>query len=164
MNVSDKSDQYVICLKQRFPSLCYKRITVCLKALVKFHKAYLMPNQLHPTPSAKTQTYLEVNGFMSEKGTRPAVGSVLKSLFCSSISCLVSSNAYMSRNPHKKVSFLSALILCKSSCICISRRWSVLEFLSACWAESESEKIMNFFSFDWQTCFRTNRTACSSAV
>ena len=78
-NVSSKSEQYVICLKQCFLFLCYKKTTVCLKVLVKFHETYLIPNQLHLTPSAKI--YLEVKGFRSEKGTRPAVGSVLRASF-----------------------------------------------------------------------------------
>ena len=40
----------------------------------------------------------------------------------------------------KTISLWSALILCKSSCISISRGWSVFNFPSACKANSESEK------------------------
>ena len=58
MNLSNRSDQYVICLKQCFPSLCYERIKVCLKALVKFHETYLIPNQLRPIPFAKPHRHI----------------------------------------------------------------------------------------------------------
>ena len=49
-----------------------------------------------------SQTYLEVNGFRSEKGTRPAVGSVLRASFAALSAASFPSNTNMSRNPHKK--------------------------------------------------------------
>ena len=44
----------------------------------------------------------------------------------------------------KTISFWSGLILFNSSCICISRGWSVFNFPSACKADSESEKNHEF--------------------
>ena len=79
----------------------------------------------------------------------------VKSPFRSSISCLVVSNTYMSRNLHNIFSFLSALILCKSYCNCISRGGSVFKFSSACKAESESE-----FSFLWLICLFKSKQNC----
>jgi len=42
-----------------------------LKVLAKLRETYLIPKQLDATPSAKPHRHLEVNGFRSEKGTRP---------------------------------------------------------------------------------------------
>ena len=86
-----------------------------------------------------------VKGFGSEKGIRSAVVFlvlffIIKSFFRNCISSLVSSNTNMSRNPQNG----SVLILCNSSCICISRGWSVFNFPSACKADSESEKNHEF--------------------
>ena len=124
MNVSNGSDQYVIRLKQCFPSLCYKKITVYLKVLVKFHKTYLILNHSFCQTS---QTYLEVKGLRLEKGTRPAVGSVLRASFAALSAASFSQIPICPGTHIKIVSFLSALILCKSSCICSSRGWSVFK-------------------------------------
>ena len=44
MNVSNKIDQYVICLKL-FPFLVLQKYKSLCEALVKFHETYLIPNQ-----------------------------------------------------------------------------------------------------------------------
>jgi len=129
--VSNRSDQYVIYLKQCFPSLCYKRITVFLKALVNFRENYLISNQLHPTPSAKPHRHIWKLMVSGRKKVQDQPSVQFKSFFCSSISCLVTSNTYLSRNPHKNISFYFALILCESFCICISRGWSVFKRLQS---------------------------------
>ena len=51
--VSNKSDQYVIYLKQCLLSLCYREITVCLEVLVQFQETYWILKQFHPILFAK---------------------------------------------------------------------------------------------------------------
>ena len=51
--VSNKSDQYVIYLKQCLLSMYYKRITVCLEVSVEFHEIYWILEQFRPILSAK---------------------------------------------------------------------------------------------------------------
>ena len=144
--MSNKSDQYVIYLKQCFLSLYYKKITVCLKVSVKFHVTYLIPNQFHPTPPAKHHRHVWQSNVYGQKKIRDQPSAQCQE----PLSQLVASFSLIPICPgtHTAGSFLSALILCESSCICISRGWSVLKFLSACRAESESDKIVNFLSFD----------------
>ena len=112
-NVSNKSDQYnfIICLKQCLISLCYKTIRVCLKVLVKFQETYLIPNHEASHSSCQTsETYLEVKGVRSEKGTRPDVGLVLRASFTAlSAASFPRIPIDMSRDPHKN-SFLFVCI------------------------------------------------------
>ena len=70
-----------------------------------------------------SQTYVEVNGFRSEKGTRLAIGSVLRASFAALSTASFPWILICPGTHIKRVSFLSALILCRSFCICISRGW-----------------------------------------
>ena len=90
---------------------------------------------------------------------RPAIGSVLRASIAALSAALFPQMPVCPGTHIKIVSFLSALILCTSSCICISRGWSVLKFLGACRAEGESKKIMIFFFF-WLVYLFKNEQNC----
>ena len=153
----------------------YKRITVCRAVSVEYHETYSTLKQFDPILSARFGIiYLAVKGFRSGEGKRAWDRlSVFRLFVCllSRASLAVLSFPRIPSYPGTQIkkkttntSFGQHQFLCDRFCICISRGWSVFNFPSACKADSESEKVMNFVPWDWYACIRANRIACSSAV
>ena len=119
MNVSNRSDQYVIYLKL-FSFLVLQKDNTLPESLGKISW------NLFDIKPASSHSLCQTSE--TEKGTRPAVGSVLRASFAALPAASFPRIPICPGTHIKIVSFLSALILCKGFCICISRGWSVLNF------------------------------------